>query len=696
MNLHEKINNQSSSVLTMKDFAYAINGDDSYVLKVRPVWSDLFGKCPKNINFTEHNYDMSSSGFISQLQNINSIGANIFFIPNKSKELKVGAFVGDKDILEIRSLLLDHDGYKDGFASHYIWGSDVLECLKEDSGANIIVETSPGKYQAHFLVTDAPPPSSFSTLCAMMRNRYKNKIVFDKQVSNPSRPMRMPGFKNMKYFDTPLSEVVYKSDNHLRRYSFKSINDLKILLGVEGRNDLATKLSGYPDGWPIWNWINDKSNTPVSDSEFEAIRRMFEKHKEKNQKNKIISPPDLCFVVSSKSIFDLKRGSLLDEKSACFIHGSAIIAAMKDHNNLERNIKERLVFRPDNHFNPETDINLYKDTRIKSDSTQDYGWFIALLDYLFKPEDRRIVEKFMASVICYPEKKMEWGLLVRGRAEGTGKTSLFEIMRGIINDEKFVATADSSNLRSQFNCFLESKLLVYFGEVMLEGRGDIYNKMKEMFTAKTINIERKHMDIYSIDNFCKFYFTSNHDRPLSLHGDSRRIAIIKTRDHIGTLFSEQEFDSYMKNNLGGVRYYLETIDMSDCNFKRAPDTPEKKRLIASSAPNWETEVHEFVEDVIESGDVYCFPKIISDRLSSKSYKAPKQTVINNFLEEFYNMENLCSELNTEKWPRIRYRDTKYPVFLVKPKDYPHKRNCNDDNRNEAKELLNKKLIQKFS
>lgn len=694
MHILEKINNQSSPVLSMHDFAYAITGSETHILKIRPVWSDVWGNKPSNYSNMEIDADLNRVEYVSKLQDMNSRGFNIFFIPNKSRVMKVGAFTEDKDIVEIRSLLLDHDGYEDNYPSHYLWDKDVLECLKE-SGSNIIVNTSPGKYQAHFLVQDAPPPSSFSTLCAMMRNRFKNKILFDKKISNPSRPMRLGGFMNMKYIDAPLSTVVYKSDDFLKRYSFKRIEDLKILFGVAGRNDLATVLSGYADGWPIWTWINGHLDIPVSDVEFEAIKKTFKKHEEKNKKNTSITPPELCFVVNSKGIFDLKRNKLLDEKTVAYTHGAAIVSAMKDHNNTNRLIKERLVFRPNGIFNPETDINLYRDTRVPSDANIDHGWFVALLDSLFSKEDKKIVEQFMASVVCYPEKKMEWGLLVRGRPEGTGKTSLFEIMKAIINDDTFVGSADGSNLSSRFNCYLESKLLVYFGEVMLEGRGDVYNKMKEMFTAKIINIERKNMDIYSIDNFCKFYFTSNHDRPLSLHGDSRRLAIITTKQNIKPLFPEDEFESYMKNNMGGVRYYLENVDMTGCNFKRAPDTIAKTRLISASVPSWENGIKDFVDDVMESGDVYCFPKIYSDSLSSKYSKTPKTAVINNFLEEHYGMENLCSSLSDAGWRRVKYKESKYPVFLVNPKTHPDKRTDNKDNREEARDILNKKMMNKF-
>lgn len=695
MNILEKINNQSSPVLSMHDFAYAITGSESYVLKIRPVWSDAWGNKPSHIANMEFDANLSSPHYISKLQDMNSKGFNIFFIPNRSKVMKMGAFTEDKDILEIRSLLLDHDGYEDGYPSHYIWNDDVLECLKE-SGANIIVNTSPGKYQAHFLVQDAPPPDSFPTLCTILRNRFKNKILFDKKISNPSRPMRLGGFMNMKYKEAPLSTVVFKSNDFLRRYSFKRIEDLKIMLGVSGRNDLATVLSGYSDGWSIWTWINDNLDIPVSDTEFEAIKKMFKRHEKKNQLNKASTPSELCFVVNSKGIFDLKRNKLLDEKTVAYTHGAAIVAAMKDHTNASRNIKERLVFRPNGVFDPETDINLYRDTRVPSDANIDNSWFIALLDSLFTKEDRKIVEQFMASVICYPEKKMEWGLLVRGRTEGTGKTSLYEIMRAIINDDTFVGNADGSYLSSRFNCYLESKLLVYFGEVMLEGRGDVYNKMKEMFTAKTINIERKNMDIYPIDNFCKFYFTSNHDRPLSLHGDSRRIAIVTTKQNSKPIFPEDEFEYYMKHHMGGVRYYLENVDMTGCNYKRAPDTIAKTRLISTSVPGWESGVKDFVDDVRESGDVYCFPKIYSDSLCSKSLKSPKASVINNFLEEHYNMENLCSSLSDAGWNRIKHRESKYPVFLVDPVRHPDKRIDNKDNREEARDILNKKLINKFS
>lgn len=617
---------------------------DSTKVNVRLIWDRGKGShCPQGMQpIIEVTVDVADRASMNQLVEMNAKGYNVYFIPQISKKVAPGAFIKDEDITQIRSLFIDHDAKKGQVA----W----QQCV--EAGAHYIIETSPGNFHAYWLVEDFPGVDAFKMLIRRLQKRFEEAFEVDRSVQNPARLMRMPGFINNKDgADGHVVGIIHESKE--QPYSFKSHKQLMRLFGAAGRNDLFQGIIGFDGGFTVAKKINAKLFDPLPDAEMKQLEKNYAKYQDKKEAENVLT--HLAWVRELKAYIDISNGAERDEKQIRNEYGPKAFIALQS--NFEKVVYERVRFRPDYKCDPD-EYNAYRDLRVPSNPGGDIRWFHKVLDANFTKDDRAIVEQFMAAVCCHPDKRLEWGLLVIGKQEGTGKSSLYHIMRGILH-ERHTVHLNGDKLRKEFNGFLENKLLVYIDEIMHEGRHDIVNKIKDWFTEEQVSIEKKGKDIYLADNFAKIYLTSNYDRPLSLKGDSRRFAVVNTRDDAKKPLTLEEYHYHLHNSLGAVRAYLETVDISDLDFTRAPDSQAKKDLQYVSNSAWEEALVEWAE---QQEGPYCFPGSIEDILCQGN-RGIKRSVIRQFLVKNMGMRNLTKDFGWRYLTLGKYLN--YTVFTTK-------------------------------
>lgn len=155
-----------------------------------------------------------------------------------------------------------------------------------------------------------------------------------------------------------------------------------------------------------------------------------------------------------------------------------------------------------------------------------------LLNHLFilVGRDQEIFEyvvRYFAFIACYPEKKFGGcGLIFTGEEEGSGKSKAVKMFL-----ELFAPFAKETNDADQafgrFSSMLEHCLIVHFEDITSRELGTNQGVFKNRLTSDTVKIERKNIQQYQTENFCRFIITSNYDNPLHLGSFDRRWAIIK-------------------------------------------------------------------------------------------------------------------------------------------------------------------------
>ncbi len=113
----------------------------------------------------------------ARLESLNERGAGVFWMVN------AGDLKGRKreNVQRVRAVFVDLDG------------APLQPILDSQLTPHVIVESSPSKYHAYWLVDDLPP-SEFSTAQQQLATRFNG----DKAVKDLPRVMRLPGFMHCK------------------------------------------------------------------------------------------------------------------------------------------------------------------------------------------------------------------------------------------------------------------------------------------------------------------------------------------------------------------------------------------------------------------------------------------------------------------------------------------------------------------
>lgn len=139
------------------------------------------------------------------------------------------------------------------------------------------------------------------------------------------------------------------------------------------------------------------------------------------------------------------------------------------------------------------------------------------------------VTAWLAYPLQHPGAKMRTAVLFYGRAEGTGKSKLGEVMRRIYG--AYCNSVGQPELQRDFNDWLSAKLLVLCEEVVSrQDRSHHQGMLQALITQPTVQINTKNMPIREESNHANFMFFSNQQVPLIINPRDRRYTVIKVEE----------------------------------------------------------------------------------------------------------------------------------------------------------------------
>jgi len=239
-------------------------------------------------------------------------------------------------------------------------------------------------------------------------------------------------------------------------------------------------------------------------------------------------------------------------------------------------------------------------------SKGDPSIFLEYMEQLFPEEkDRKEMTRWMATIICCPEIKIGYGVLLISEKQGVGKSTIGEkILANIIGKHNVSKPSASDIVDGSFNSWLPNKRLAIIDE-MYEGHSfRAYNKMKKFMTEPTIEVNEKFTKPYVVDNWCHIFATSNNEKALKIDNQDRRWLIPKVGDGkprgAGQEWWVRFYNwMYKQNGLGIIIWHLNK-EIKDGNIKpvgpeeQAPLTEMKKEIIGAS----ESESTLIIKDVL--------------------------------------------------------------------------------------------------
>lgn len=175
-------------------------------------------------------------------------------------------------------------------------------------------------------------------------------------------------------------------------------------------------------------------------------------------------------------------------------------------------------------------VNTHMPSKIKSEKGDPKLW-ISFVEHLFPVEkDRLDALRWCATLVVRPEIKMHYGLLLISEMQGVGKSTLGFILAELIGKHNVSEPSEQTVVDSAFNDWAAHKRLAIVHEIYAGHSSKAYNKLKNIITDPTLNINRKYLATYDIENWLHIFACSNSKRAIQLSLDDRRWAVPKVRE----------------------------------------------------------------------------------------------------------------------------------------------------------------------
>lgn len=255
--------------------------------------------------------------------------------------------------------------------------------------------------------------------------------------------------------------------------------------------------------------------------------------------------------------------------------------------------------------------------------------------------------------VQFPGKKIRWAPIIKG-VHGDGKTLAVAVLRAAMGHRNVCSTSNSNIANSGgFTDWAVRGAVNVIEEIMLTGkqRHQLYNAMKEFITNNIIDINPKGARPYQSFNTTNHCANTNHNDALPMEKTDRRWFVIFTPwsdlegmmrycglDAVGWKARTDAIDHAKEFCAGELRSWLLSVAIPatfDINGS-AMMTPEKRRMMASSADDAET----VAADIISNGSVGVTDKVLSSsmlsmqlayRANQDGFEVPQKTALNHML-----------------------------------------------------------------
>lgn len=200
-------------------------------------------------------------------------------------------------------------------------------------------------------------------------------------------------------------------------------------------------------------------------------------------------------------------------------------------------------------------------------------------------EHYRYLLGWMARTVQEPARAGETAIVLRG-GQGTGKT-LFVDLFGRLFGRHYLDVADIKHITGNFNAHLQDCLLLFGDEAFQPRDSNHEGRLKTLITSRTLDIERKGIDLEVAANYVHLVLASNNDWVVPAAMDDRRFLVLDVSPaRVGDYAYFKALVAEMDD--GGTEallHLLRTHDLRDFNVRAVPKTAGlRDQQVRSLAP----------------------------------------------------------------------------------------------------------------
>jgi hypothetical protein len=188
---------------------------------------------------------------------------------------------------------------------------------------------------------------------------------------------------------------------------------------------------------------------------------------------------------------------------------------------------ERMVYRPGSrpgtlNIDGRRCFNAYEGAQIEP-LEGDCGPWQRFLEHLFPdPDERPLVERWVATLIARPDIRMRYGMLLISGVQGVGKNTLGNILRTQVGPQNASFPSEASVVDSAFNGWAARKRFIFISEFYSGEKRKAYDKLKSLITDDIIEVNEKGVNQYELENAATIIACSNSEDALHLDDEDRR------------------------------------------------------------------------------------------------------------------------------------------------------------------------------
>lgn len=263
-------------------------------------------------------------------------------------------------------------------------------------------------------------------------------------------------------------------------------------------------------------------------------------------------------------------------------------------------------------------INTFVPSEIEAEEGDPAPWVEFMESLVEHPKDRLELLRWIATLVARPQVKMLYGVLLISEMQGVGKGTLGEkILAPLVGKHNASFPSEGDIVDSQYNYWMPHKRLAVVHEIYAGHSSKAYNRLKSVITDTNIQINKKFMASYNMENWCHVFACSNSMRAIQISADDRRwfvprVTEVKKSHEYWATFNKWLFE---KGGLGIIRWWCDdflTKNKAVIQGDAAPPSRAKDELIEDSYSPGQALVARTLDEIslaIDGGDPALLQKL---------------------------------------------------------------------------------------
>jgi hypothetical protein len=247
-------------------------------------------------------------------------------------------------------------------------------------------------------------------------------------------------------------------------------------------------------------------------------------------------------------------------------------------------------------------INTHTPSRIVAQEGDCSLWEDFIHSLVRDESDRQEVIRWCATLVCRPEVRMLYGMLMISEKQGIGKGTLGEkILAPLVGAANVSYPSEAEVVESQFNYWLSHKRLAVVHEIYAGQSSKAYNKLKNTITDKFVTVSQKYMASYMMENWIHIFACSNSRRALKLSADDRRWFVPQLSEKKQNSLYWKRLNNWLveEDGLGKIKWWMEQWLSAEGN----------EPVIQGADAPWSTLKKELVEEGYSPGQTLVAQKL---------------------------------------------------------------------------------------